>query len=1224
MCKANWQISMLVTILCLVILCARAYRKEEVYKRIYGVVPKKVETSCEAFLGFPGYKDLFQHAFRRFQTENLCHVKTFQGKHSNYILLDFRSIINKHDEKHLHGLKIVNYVGYAQHEPLKQIEALLIFNIENPKHSSDGRACVLHNISRMHDSQDTINTVTRHSCHPWNIRHLIKGAPHPFLSVINIFLLEVPIVDLLIEDLINFPNLRELLLNTVPVTSDSLEKELICTSPYLEVFSFSNSLGYLQKFPSHIFNCSQALNITLISLKKHNVASLPAYAFQSAAQSVKVLTLIDLGLETIHKDAFFGVFTLEEFYLAENRLTSPVYTMIPPSEELKELVVDIGSHDSSFKSNLDLNMLELDKRKHLRVLEISWTWSLSIKGRFCSFESQSNLKMLVLKRDSFKSLFPPLFDDCISLKYLHLGNNTLEYLDEALFARNVSLEMLDLSHNKLTDNTFWSGLLAQQHQLQYLNLSWNSLTSWTQRIGAVWQLKQLDISHNNMVVINPEAFKNLTRLELLSLEGNIFYESNFLCLIPFLHAINLAGNLLNSVDCLHRMRNAYLIDVSSNNISELVLGARKSCPGYQCQDITLHAEHNMLISVRLQCSDIQHYRVVDLSNNKLTDFLSIFPDVRNVTCSVDFVNVSGNSFSELVSKNNIRPVIVTLEPKQHSVDYLDMSHCSIQGSSTSFGWYIVFKNLDLKYNMLESFTPINFHPSTRYLDDTRPKVYLENNPLVCDCKMHWLKENLQRQANSTTVISVEYSVSYCIDIFWNKSELIQSFPDDMFLCQQTCSSTLQMKCKHIGCYIKDQSGFDAVKCSGYISGLSSALDRIKSQIYINDGHIPTLELTPTIVSGLKYLNLTACHIINISSEAFSSTPHLQSLVLPYNLIQYVSKSTLTSLVKLRILDLSNNLLQSIEANIFLPLWSLETALLHSNKLTDLNQKTLNVLQRLKNISLYNNPWECSCNSSFKLWIVEREKILNEPRRIQCNGSGSPVMLSNLSCTQSIYISTGLTSSHVAILSTLVGFLIVCTILYNKYRFELSVLLFTYMPNCFKYQDNEDGPCGIFAVYEDKAHAAYMWVKDDLVPHIEPACPLICYDRDFLPGIDMMDNIEDAINRTNCAVVLFTDQFLQNHWSIAMFEGIFTTMMERQRPYKIIPVLGHGVNVTDITSHANCPADLRVLLKTHLVLDLSKNMFWECLLYLLPDSCKVRIRSDPDNGERDVFFIQSVF
>ena len=817
-----------------------------------------------------------------------------------------------------------------------------------------------------------------------------------------------------------------------------------------------------------------------------------------------------------------------------------------------------------------------------------------------------------------------MFDDCISLKYLHLGNNTLEYLDETLFARNVSLEVLDLSHNKLTDNTSWSGLLAQQHQLQYLNLSWNSLTSWTRNISTVWQLKQLDISHNSIDVITREAFKNLTHLELLSLEGNRLYESDFLCVLPFLHAINLAGNLLNSVDCLYSMGNAHLIDVSSNNISELVLGERKSCPGYRGQDVTLHAENNLLTSVMLSCSDIQHYKLVDLSNNKLSDFLRIFPDVRNVTCSVDVMNVSWNSFNELMSEHNL-PTL-TFEHKQHRVDNLDMTHCGLRIIPRVFGWYIVVKNFNLKYNMVKSFKSagIDF-PGSPY--NTRPKTDLRNNPVVCDCNMQWLKKHLKTQTSSPTVVSVEYSVSYCLDTLWYKYELIQHLPDEMFMCQAKCPSTLSMKCKHIGCYIRYASGFDAVKCSGDISGLSSALDTIKSQIYVNDGYIPTLELTPTSSTNLTHLHVTACHIIDISSAAFHYTRHLQILVLPYNLIQYVSMSTLAPLVRLRYLDLSHNMLQTVEANAFLPLVSLEVVLIHSNNLTDLDDATLSILQTLNNIteiSLYSNPWECTCNSSFKIWILENERILSTHtmHRIQCDGSGPPVMQSNM-CIESKYISTGLTQTHLIIICILAVFLVViltitCTFLCNKYRFELPVLLFRYMPNCFKYLDTEDGPCGIFAIYDDQARVAYMWVKDHLIPHVEPACPLICYDRDFLGGYDMMNNVEGAIKRTNCAVVLLTENFLQNHWSIAMFQAAFTTMRERQRAYRIIPVLGHGVKVTDITSHELCPADLKVLLKTHFVLDLPKKIFWESLLYLLPDSCKARILSDPDNGERDLF------
>ena len=1210
MCKLEGQFAMLLTTLFCLLLCVSAYRNEEVYRREYGVGWKKLETLYENVLR-SGEQDYLQSIVRALENnqKDACYVKTFQTTNSNYILLDLCNKIDRKYEKLLHGSELLNYIsGLSEHESesLDKSKTLTMWNeIQEINHGSDGSQfvtawpCVVYNISGMQDK------VTYHSCDPWNIRHLLKEALHPISSITKITLDGIPIQNLLTEDLTYFPNLKYLILDHVPLTSESLERKLLCASPHLEQFYFFDSLGYLQKFPSHIFNCSETLNVTLINFVDHNIAYLPEYAFQSAAHSVKYLRLENLGLETIHKDAFFGVLTLEVLGIMHNRITAPIHvcSLIPPSEELMILQMV----DSHFNISVDLNMLKLAE-KHLQFVVISWRRIYDLKGGFCSFESHSNLTLISL-HSSVNSLCPPLLDNCISLKQLQLSNK-LEYLDVALFARNVSLEVLHLSHNKLTDNTSWSGLLAQQHELQYLNLSGNRLTSWTQNISAVWKLKQLDISYNSIEVINAEAFKNLTQLELLSLEGNRLYESDFLCMLPSLHVINLAGNLLTSVSCLQNIRNAYLIDVASNNISELVLGAKNSCSVFPCQDVTLHAENNRLTSVVLSCSDTQRYTMVDLSNNNLTDFLSIFPDIRKESCNVDAMNVSWNRFNELVGKNN--PMLYPFKDPHH-VANLDMTHCRLRIVTHDFGIYFVSKTLDLQYNMVNTFIPMYFPHNNRL------KIDVRNNPLVCKCNMHWLKKYLHNQYQSKELENVEYSVSKnCFTTLWYEDKLIQSLPDDMFLCPQTCPPALPMKCTNITCYTRDYSGLNAVTCSGYISGLSSVLDVIKTQIHITDGHIPLLELNRTNATELQFLNLTECHIIDISSGTFRYTPRLQGLVLPCNLISTVSESTFDHLYQLRYLDLSHNLLQAIEANTFRPLGSLETVLLHSNQLSSFNNRTLNILQRLKNVSLYNNTWECTCDSSFRLWIIENEKILNDPQKIQCDGSGSAIMLSNIPCIQN-----RLTRTQIIILSALavlfVMILTTCTVLCNKYRFELLVLLFRYFPNCFKYHDNEDGPCGIFAVYDNQAPVAYMWVKDHLIPHVEPACPLICYNRDFLGGYLMMDNVEDAIKRTNCAVLLLTENFLQNHWSIAMFQSVFITMIERKRPYKIIPVFGHGVSVNDIIKHKDCPADLRVLLKTYWVLDLSNKMFWESLLYLLPDPCKARILSDPDNGERDFLF-----
>ena len=556
MSETQGQFRMLVITLCGIILCVRAHRNDRAYRQIYGILPA---TWLNSFSPSTGDEDYLAHLLQAIhrEEEKICQAVTFQSK-SSFVLLDSCDILQTVCLQCLEELscKKCKYYGY----PLEWRESLqMIYQIQE-KYRNDTfktfmfsldppcSTYILHNASLAEDSLGNATMFRQRSC-PWNIRHLMKDVLDPYDSIINIRLEGVPILDLLKEGLVFFPNLRELVLR---LSSESFDEDLLCYSPYLKVFSFTQSMGYLRKFPSHIFNCSEELNITIISLIYHHIPHLPANAFQSAARSLKYLFLQNVGLGTIHKDAFSGVMGLEAFYLLGNIITSPIHYKIPPSAELKQLCFDNKQTDGS----VDLDVLKLYEQKHLVTFEITWTSSL--KGKFCSLESQSNLKLLTVSAGQLTSLAPPLIDNCVSLKYLMLQNNALEFLDVALLA-NVSLEALDASQNKLTYNVSWSGLLAHQHELLYLNLSWNNLMSWTQNIGAVWQLKQLDISHNNIANINRVAFENLTRLELLSLEGNKLHESDFLCEISaFLHAINLAGNLLNSVECLHRMTKGLL------------------------------------------------------------------------------------------------------------------------------------------------------------------------------------------------------------------------------------------------------------------------------------------------------------------------------------------------------------------------------------------------------------------------------------------------------------------------------------------------------------------------------------------------------------------------------------------------------------------------------------------------------------------------------------------
>ena len=81
----------------------------------------------------------------------------------------------------------------------------------------------------------------------------------------------------------------------------------------------------------------------------------------------------------------------------------------------------------------------------------------------------------------------------------------------------------------------------------------------------------------------------------------------------------------------------------------------------------------------LKCSRIQQYKLVDLSNNTLTDFLSIFPDLENEECVVEIMNVSWNIFEDIGKENWKPPTDGPLsEITKYHVSLLDMTHCGIK------------------------------------------------------------------------------------------------------------------------------------------------------------------------------------------------------------------------------------------------------------------------------------------------------------------------------------------------------------------------------------------------------------------------------------------------------------------------------------------------------------------------------------------------------------------
>ena len=857
---------------------------------------------------------------------------------------------------------------------------------------------------------------------------LLTDKPSQFMHVKRVVLSNIPITELTVEGFMRFPELETLVLTEIPITQ--MEEGLLCVNVNITILFYLNSLGSLTEFPRHIFNCPEPLKLAYFQLVGHNIAHLPARAFGSAAKQLRYVALNEIGLEVIDEDAFKGMIGVQFLSISGNKLSQlPDTVLLPFSTHLRTLQII----DDWYDGVLNLTSVGIAEQNELQRL-VWMTNHVSLVGNFCANTSHSELKMIqISSKISVTKTFPAdIFDHCVSLKLLLISNYGLVYLPERLFSTNVSqLETLELVGNRLNSNVSWSDVLMPLHELKYLNLSGNMLTSWTYNLSSLWELKILDLSHNVITEISQISFMNMTRLNFLSLEDN-----NLAFLAPEVQGI---------------FTRLAVVHFGSNSLTQLNLPHIKQCTP-QCDKISLFADNNFLSSFLLSCSNTQQYATLSLTNNWLTNFTTIFPDVYVQQCSIEILNVSGNSFRHWSVRYNDSFVNFykngMVSSKTHGIKILDMTYCQMIYINEEVFLEFTIEFLDLRWNSVYSLPMLNEGwPYPNIVD-------IRFNPTWCTCATRWVKQYLEKKTFDT---KNEIRVTHCMDLLWNTTLDILKVPESMFLCNVTCPQQIQQQCdKERRCYRSEHTEIDAVVClsSGSINRLSPNLMTLH-QLHASGFNLATLEFPNVKAHKLSHLNLTSCSISIVPETAFINIPHLEFLVLGHNVIQTLASGTFHPLNQLKYLDLSYNQLLSFDGELIVPLFLLETLYLHHNKLKQLSLETLEEFKILDTLSLHSNPWICDCNDTFGHWIVQQQQsrdFLLSPENITCDRTDIPVMFSNVTCTTHTKVHVTHPGSKAAIIassvlaSVLAVTLVVCILIY-KYRLTLSVLAFIYMPRC---------------------------------------------------------------------------------------------------------------------------------------------------------------------------------
>ncbi|KAM3871442.1 leucine-rich repeat transmembrane protein FLRT2 [Diretmus argenteus] len=106
-----------------------------------------------------------------------------------------------------------------------------------------------------------------------------------------------------------------------------------------------------------------------------------------------------------------------------------------------------------------------------------------------------------------------------NVRVLHLQENNIQTISKAALAQLLWLEELHLDDNSISTVGVEEGAFREAVSLKMLFLTKNHLSSVP--IGLPEDLKELRLDENRIAVIAEEAFRNVTRLERLLMDGNL-------------------------------------------------------------------------------------------------------------------------------------------------------------------------------------------------------------------------------------------------------------------------------------------------------------------------------------------------------------------------------------------------------------------------------------------------------------------------------------------------------------------------------------------------------------------------------------------------------------------------------------------------------------------------------------------------------------------------------
>ena len=266
---------------------------------------------------------------------------------------------------------------------------------------------------------------------------------------------------------------------------------------------------------------------------------------------------------------------------------------------------------------------------------------------------------------------------------------------------------------------------------------------------------------------------------------------------------------------------------------------------------------------------------------------------------------------------------------------------------------------------------------------------------------------------------------------------------------------------------------------------------------------------------LTNLNLKSVGMRTLKSEMFSGTDNLSCLNLQSNRIYQIFEGSISHLSQLTLLQLDHNSIASLNASV------------------------LPQPENQLNISAPFNTWNCDCSLLWFLNLMRNRKSskfrISGQKNYICHSPSYVVDLKVTKYQPSKHecVFNPLTSTYFIMLYTSVSLVVILLFVSTVFRFRWHIY-FAYINTKARirgYKELNDP-----REYEYDAFVAYNrddtnWVTGYLRKVLEKQNKLkLClHDRDWLGGIDIVDNIQQSIDKSRKVVLIITNAFARSNW-----------------------------------------------------------------------------------------------